>query len=107
MKKVDRLNRHDWDEKETIMKHLFKATKLGWDEEKEGIWFDSDHYTKEEAESEIKPYDGITQDGFPYVGYEYDGQRYHDVTYLGEFEDDNMPTNDAELIDIRLAQLGL
>ena len=89
------------------MRHLFKATKLGWAEEKEVIWFDSDYYTKEEAESKIKPYDGITQRGFPYVGYEFDGQKYHDVTYLGEFEDDCMPTNDAELIAARMAQLGL
>jgi len=28
------------------MKHLFKATKLGWAEEKEGIWFDSDYYPR-------------------------------------------------------------
>ena len=24
------------------MKHVFKATKLGWEKEKEGIWFDSE-----------------------------------------------------------------
>lgn len=78
------------------MKHLFKATKLGWDEEKEGIWFDSEYYTKEEAEEQIKPYRGITQGGFPYTGYEYDGQKYHDYEYLGEFEDDEIPHNDYE-----------
>ena len=34
--------------------------------------------------------------------YEYDGQKYHDVTYLGEFEDDEVPLNDLELLDYRL-----
>jgi len=29
------------------------------------------------------------------------------VTYLGEFEDDSMPTNDMELAEIKMAQLGL
>lgn len=78
------------------MRHVFKATKIGWDEEKEGVWFDSDHYTKEEAEAAFEPYQGTTQRGYPYTGYEYDGQKYHDVTYLGEFEDDEMPRNDDD-----------
>ncbi|MCI7210758.1 MAG: hypothetical protein MR981_00855 [Ruminococcus bromii] len=82
------------------MKHLFKATKLGWAKEKEGIWFDSDDYTEEEAKQEFKEYQGTTERGYPYTGYEYDGQKYHDVTYLGEFEDDEMPHNDTELLDI-------
>lgn len=89
------------------MKHLFKATKLGWAEDKEAIWFDSDYYSREEAESAIKTYDGITQNGYPYTGYEFDGQKYHDVTYLGEFEDESAPTNDYELISMRLEKLGL
>lgn len=70
------------------MRHVFRATKLGWDKEREGIWFDSDDYTREEAEAEFKTYEGTTQRGYPYTGYEYDGEKYHDVTYLGEFEDD-------------------
>ena len=35
------------------MKHLFRATKIGWEKEKEGVWFDSDAYSKEEAEAEF------------------------------------------------------
>lgn len=31
------------------MRHVFKARKLGWDSEKEGVWFDSDQYSAEEA----------------------------------------------------------
>ena len=69
------------------MKHLFKATKMGWAKEKEGIYFDSSTFTAEDR-------------GYPYTGYEYDGQKYHDVTYLGEFEDDELPHNDIELMDI-------
>ena len=52
------------------MKHVFKATKLGWEKEKEGIWFDSDDYTAQEAKD--------------------------------EFEDDEVPLNDLELLDYRL-----
>ena len=37
---------------------------------------------------------------YPYTCYEYDGQKYHDVTYLGEFENDELPHNDIELMDI-------
>lgn len=81
------------------MKHVFKATKMGWDKEKEGVWFDSDQYSEEEAKAEFKPFEGTTQRGYPYTGYEYDGQKYHDVTYLGEFEDDEVPHNDIELMD--------
>lgn len=81
------------------MRHVFRATKLGWDSEKEGIWFDADEYTEEEAKAEIKTYNGITQKGYPYTGYEFDGQKYHDVTYLGEYEDDEMPRNDQEYIE--------
>ncbi len=84
------------------MKHVFKATKLGWEKEKEGIWFDSDDYIAQEAKDEFKPYEGTTQRGYSYTGYEYDGQKYHDVTYLGEFEDDEVPLNDLELLDYRL-----
>lgn len=82
------------------MKHLFKATKLGWAQEQEGIWFDSDTYSEEEAKAQIKEYQGITQNGYPYTGYEFDEQKYYDVTYLGEFEDDELPQNDVELFDI-------
>lgn len=84
------------------MKHLFRATKIGWDREQEGVWFDSDHYTKEEAEAQFKPYEAVTQRGYPYTGYEYDGQKYHDVTYLGEFEDGKLPRNNDEYIDYLL-----
>lgn len=87
------------------MKHVFKATKIGWEEEKEGVWFDSDQYSKEDAESEFKPYQGTTQRGYSYTGYEYDGQKYHDVTYLGEFNDDEFPHNDGELLNSVLKKI--
>ncbi|EIK79760.1 hypothetical protein CGSMWGv55152_04880 [Gardnerella vaginalis 55152] len=78
------------------MRHVFKAKRIGWDEEQEGVWFDSDQYTKEEAEAEFKPYQGRTQKGYSYTGYEYDGAKYHDFTYLGEYEDDDMPKSDSD-----------
>ncbi|MGI6462823.1 MAG: hypothetical protein ACOX04_04265 [Candidatus Scatomorpha sp.] len=84
------------------MRHVFRATKLGWDKEREGIWFNSDDYTKEEALAEFKPYQGTTYNGYSYTGYEYDGQKYHDVTYLGEYDDEAMPKNDTEYLDALL-----
>lgn len=87
------------------MRHVFRATKLGWDGEQEGIWFDSDVFTAEEAKAEFKPYSGRTQKGYPYTGYEYDGQKYYDVTYLGEYEDDKMPRNNEEYIDSLIERL--
>ena len=84
------------------MKHLFRATKLGWAQEQEGVWFDTNEYTKEEAKSQFNRYEGTTQKGYPYTGFEYDGQKYHDVTYLGEFEDDKLPKDTNGLIDMIL-----
>ena len=80
------------------MKHVFKGTKLGWKREQEGIWFDSDHYTKEEAESEFVEKTGYTEkangESYPYTYYEYDGQKYYKVNYIGEYEEDNLPGKD-------------
>lgn len=84
------------------MKHVIRATKLGWNKETEAIWFDSDYYTEEEAMAEFKSYNGITQRGFPYTGYEYGGQKYYNITYLGEYEDNELPRNDDEYIDLLL-----
>lgn len=73
------------------MRHVFSATKLGWKKERDGVWFDSKLYTKESAAAQFKPYNGTTEMGYPYTGYIFGGTKYHDVTYLGEFEDDKMP----------------
>ena len=73
------------------MRHVFEATKLGWEQERDGVWFDADLYSEEEARAQFKPYEGVTQRGYPYTGYEFDGEKYHDFRYLGLFEDDAMP----------------
>lgn len=87
------------------MKHVFRATKLGWDEEKEGIWFDADKYSKEEAIAQFKPYEGVTQKGYPYTGYEYKGEKYHDFVYAGKYEDDDLPQNDGDIFKHLLDKL--
>lgn len=86
-------------ERDDIMRHVFRVTKLGWGEEQEGIWFDSDDYTEEEAKAEFVPYQDTTQDGYPYTGFDYQGEKFHDVTYLGEYEEDEMPRNDYEYFE--------
>ena len=47
------------------MRHVFRATKIGWDEEQEGVWFDAGMYTREEAEAQFVPFEGVTQKGYP------------------------------------------
>ncbi len=81
------------------MRHVFVATKLGWDKDREGVWFDSGKYTKEQAEAEFKPYQGISLKGYPYTGYEYDGQKYYSFKYIGEFEDNKMPLSDNDILN--------
>ena len=78
---------------------------MGWDEEREGVWFDADEYSEEEAQKQFKPFKGITDRGFPYTGYEFDGQKYHDFQFLGTFEDDEMPKSDKEWHSILLKKL--
>lgn len=73
------------------MRHVFRATRIGWNGKQDGVWFDADQYTQEEAEAQFKPFQGVTQQGYPYTGYEYDGVRYHDFYYLGLYDDDDMP----------------
>lgn len=65
------------------MRHVFRATRIGWDRKQDGVWFDADQYTREEAEAQFKPFQGVTQRGYPYTGYEYDGVRYHDFIIWG------------------------
>lgn len=81
------------------MRHVFRAKRLGYGKETDGIWFDSEDYTLEEAIAEFKPYEGTTLRGYPYTGYEYDGVKYHDFMYLGEYEDDDMPRNNADYLE--------
>lgn len=80
------------------MRHVFKAKVLGYPDRYEGVWFDADSFTKEEAEAQFVPYQGYTHDGYPYTGYEYDGVRYHHYAYIGLFEDDQMPMDDADIL---------
>ena len=78
-----------------MSRHVFKCVKKGWDRETEGVWFDADLYTKEEAEAQFIPVDKMVEKSgghwFPFTFYEYDGETYYSVEYQGEFEDDDMP----------------
>ena len=51
------------------MRHVFRCTKIGWDQEQEGVWFDADQYSKESAEARFIPQQGVTQRGYPYTYY--------------------------------------
>lgn len=72
------------------MRHVFKLIGMGWNPTKEGIWFDADLYSKEKAEAQFVPVKKMSGNG-PYTAYEYQGQIYRYVHYLGLYEDDNMP----------------
>ena len=69
---------------------------MGWEGKKDGIWFDADEYSKEEAIAQFKPFEGINKRGYPYTGYVYGGIKYYDFTYLGLFENNKMPKNDDD-----------
>ena len=86
------------------MKHLFKATRLGWERQQEAVWFDSSKYSREEAISQFKKEQVCSKRGYQYTRFEYDGQKYYDVTYLGEFDDDKLPRNDDELGNRKLSE---
>ena len=47
------------------MRHVFKATQIGWDSKKEGIWFDADLYTREEAEAPAERPDPAQAEAHP------------------------------------------
>lgn len=64
--------------------------------------FDADKYSKEEAEEAFVPYEGTTQNEYPYTGYEFEGEKLYDVTYLGEFEENKLPHNNDEFIEYLL-----
>lgn len=81
------------------MRHVFRATRMGWNREQDIVWFDTDQYTEEQARAEFKSFQDTTQKGYLYTGYEYDGVKYHDFTYLGEFENDQMPQNTNDCIE--------
>lgn len=78
-----------------MRRHVFKCVKKGWDGEIEGVWFDADMYTKEEAEAQFRPVDKMVEKSgghwFPFTFYEYDGEIYYSVEYQGEYDEDNMP----------------
>ena len=84
------------------MRHVFRATRIGYDKKQDIVWFDAGMYSVSEAEAQFKPYQGTTQRGYPYTGYIYDGVKYHDYKYIGEFKDDAMPRNDRDILDFLL-----
>lgn len=86
------------------MRHVFIATRMGYGIS-EGIWFDSNLYTKEEAIAQFEPIQDFNANGYPYTRYIYDGIDYRNFEYLGEYEDDKMPTNNREYVDYLLSKL--
>ena len=79
------------------MKHIILAALSGWNSEKKVLSFDADTYTSAAVQAQLKPHQGRTIDGYPYTGYEYGCQKYHDFTYIGEIEDDKAPTKKREV----------
>lgn len=81
------------------MRHIFVASVIGWGNKQDAIWFDTDKYSLDEAWAQFNKYQATNQRGYPYTGYEYDGKKYHDVTYIGEFENDKMPLGPWDLVN--------
>ena len=83
------------------MRYVFKCIHQGWDAETEGIWFDAEDFTLDEAWKQFKEVKRQTllDNGHwvDYTAYEYEGELFYKVFYLGLFEDDNMPMSDYDL----------
>ena len=72
------------------MRHVFKGKKLGWGDDKtEGVGSMLTTTPKKRLRRSQALSRGYSE-RYDYTGYEYDGERYHHYTYLGEFEDDDM-----------------
>lgn len=77
-----------------MKRHVFKVIHQGWDKTAEGIWFDADDYTEEEAKAQFQE---VQKESFKndhwvtYTAYDYQGELFYDVQYLGVFDEDNMP----------------
>lgn len=78
-----------------MKRHVFKCVHQGWDKRTEGIWFDAEYYTKEEAWAQFAEVERMTEKpwggSYPYKAYEYEGELFYSVEYLGVFDEDNMP----------------
>lgn len=77
-----------------MKKHVFKATKMGWSGDADCVWFDADLYSKEEAYAQFTPVqkESLKNNRWvTYTAYEYDGETYHHIQYMGIFDEDEMP----------------
>lgn len=72
------------------MRHVFRADVKDQNGVWDGVWFETDEYTRESAETLFERRD---DDGFDYCG-----ESYSDVTYLGVFRDDRMPQTDSDCV---------
>lgn len=86
-----------------MAQHVVLVQNFGWDEEKEVFTFDANRYTEDEVMDGFDEFEGITENGYPFTGYEYDGERFYSVSYLGVFPDDEIPCCEHDLM---MALLG-
>ena len=77
-----------------MKRHVFRCVHQGWDSRTEGIWFDADYYTEGEARAqfvEVEKYTDKNNKSYSYTAYEYQGELFYEVEYMGVFDEDNMP----------------
>ena len=73
------------------MRHVFRADVKDQDGVWDGVWFETDEYTRDSAEALFERRDDES-------GFDYYGESYSDVTYLGVFRDDQMPQTDSDCV---------
>lgn len=76
-----------------MKRHVFRCVHQGWDKRIEGIWFDADDYTEDEARAEFVEVEKDTEknnNNYSYIAYEYEGELFYEVHYMGLFDEDNM-----------------
>lgn len=77
-----------------MKRHVFRCVHQGWDGRTEGIWFDADYYSEYDARAqfvEVEKYTEKNNARYSYTAYEYQGELFYEVEYMGLFDKDNMP----------------
>lgn len=78
-----------------MMVHVFRCKLLGWSNENDIVYFDTNLYSEDEAKAQFIECYGETTKGngrdYPYTYYEYDGEKYYSVKYLGVMDYNDMP----------------
>lgn len=74
--------------------HVVSAKKMGWDDEWEYFFFDTEEYTEDEAMAQFTPVEKETLKSnnrwYPYTAYEFEGETFYCIRYSGITDEDKI-----------------